>query len=90
MSLTSNITKILGKLVHKLRFLEQNEILYNNQYGFRKNYPANHALIDITEKIRNTLDNEYYACGVFIGLEKTMDTYNSARQIKILWCERNN
>ena len=40
--------------------------------------------------MRNTLDNEYYACGVFIGLEKTMDTYNSARQIKILWCERNN
>ena len=75
-SLTSNISTILGKLVHKLRFLEQNEILYNNQYGFRKNHPATHALIDITEKIRNALDNKYYACGVFIDLEKTMDTVN--------------
>ena len=77
-SLTSNIGKILEKLVHKRLycFLDQNEILYNNQYGFRNNHSATHALIDITEKIRNALDSKYYACGVFIDLEKAFDTVN--------------
>ena len=54
----------MEKLFHK--HLEQNEILYNNQY----------ALIDITEKIRNALDSKYYACGVLIDLEKAFDTVN--------------
>ena len=77
-SLTSNISKILEKLVHKCLFcfLDQNETLYNNQYGFRNNHSATHALIDITEKIRNALDSKYYACGVFIDLEKVFDTVN--------------
>ena len=63
-SLTTNIIKNLEKLVHKhlFYFLDQNEILYNNQYSFRNNNSATHALIDITEKIRNDLDSKYYAC----------------------------
>ena len=56
--------------------LDQNEILYNNQYGFRNSHSAIHTLIDITEKIRNALDNKNYACGVFIDLEKAFDTVN--------------
>ena len=68
----------MEKLVHKhlFCFLDQNEILYNNQYDFRNNHSATHALIDITEKIRNALDSKYYACSVFIDLEKTFDTVN--------------
>ena len=77
-SLTSNINKILEKLVRKrlYRFLDQNEILYNNQYAFTNIRSVIHPVIDITEKIRNALDNSYYACGVFIDLEKTFDTVN--------------
>ena len=77
-SLTSNIVKILEKLVHECfyHFLDQNEILYNNQYGFRNNRSAIHTLTDITENIRNALDNKNYACGVFIDLEKEFDTVN--------------
>ena len=51
-------------------------ILYNNQYGFRNNHSAINALIDITKKIRNALDNKNYACGVFIDLEKSFATAN--------------
>ena len=77
-SLTSNINKTLEKLVYKrlCNFLDQNEILYNNKYGFRNNHSAIHSLIDITEKIRNALDNKNYACDVFIDLEKAFDTVN--------------
>ena len=79
-SLTSSISKILEKLVHKClnHFLDQNEILYNNQNGFRNSQLAIHSLIDVTEEIRNALDNENYACGVFIDLEKAFDTVNHA------------
>ena len=77
-SRTSKNSKILEKLVHKPLYclLDQNEILYNNQYGFRNNHPATHAVIDITEKIRNAFDSKYYACRVFIDLEKAFDTVN--------------
>ena len=68
----------MEKLVHKCLyyFLDQNEILYNNQYGFRNNHAATHALIDITEKIRNALGSKYYACSVFIDLENAFGTVN--------------
>ena len=36
----------------------------NNQYGFRNNHSVTHALIDITQKIRNALDSKYYAWNV--------------------------
>ena len=77
-SLTSNISKILEKLVYKrlYHFLDLNEILYNNQYGFRNNHSAIHAVIGTIEKIRNALDNKNYACGVFIDLEKSFATAN--------------
>ena len=77
-SLTSNISKIVEKLVHKClyHFLDQNEILYNNQYSFRNNHSTIYALIDITEKIINALDNNNYACAVSIDLEKAFDTVN--------------
>ena len=73
-SLTSNISNILEKIAHKglYRFLDQNEVLQNTQYGFRNN-PSIHALIDITEKIGNALDNKYYVWGVFIDLEKAFE-----------------
>ena len=35
-----------------------------------------HSLINITEKIRNTIENKKYGCGVFIDLKKAFDTVN--------------
>ena len=43
---------MLEKLIRKrvFCFLDKNETLYNNQYGFRNNHSATQAVIDITEK----------------------------------------
>ena len=57
-------------------FLENNKILYNNQFGFRNKNLTNHALNDITEKIRDALDKKLFACGIFIDLHKAFDTAN--------------
>ena len=77
-SLLSNLNKILEKIMFTrvYSFLEDNDILYKLQFGFRKKHSTNHALIDITENIRQTLDKGKYACGIFIDLQKAFDTVN--------------
>ena len=75
-SLLSNIDKIFEKLVHKrlTSFLNKHNIFFNKQFGFRKSHSTNHALIALTEKIRSSLDNGHFSCGVFIDLQKAFDT----------------
>ena len=71
-SLLSNISKIMEKVVHDrlYMFLEQNNALYDFQFGFRNNHSTNHALIEITEQIRNACDKNLYTCGVYLDLQK--------------------
>ena len=56
-SLLSNLNKIFEKLVFSrvYSFIDKNNSIYNLQYGFRPKYSTNHALITITEKIRDAL-----------------------------------
>ncbi len=53
-------------------FLTEENIIYTNQYGFRPKHSTNHALISITEQIKETLDNGGYACGVFVDFQKSI------------------
>ena len=75
-SLLSNINKIIEKLIRKrvYNFLTSHNCIYELQFGFRDNHSTNHALINLTEDIRNALDNNTFACGVFIDLQKAFDT----------------
>ena len=50
-----------------------NNCFYENQFRFRKRHSTNHALVTITEKIRHTLDNHHYMCGVFLDFQKAFD-----------------
>ena len=66
-SLLSNISKIIEKLVHLrlTKFLNKYAILYEKQFGFRNNHSTTHALLEITEKIKQACDTGQFACGVF-------------------------
>ena len=55
-------------------FLNNNNIIYNLQFGFRQQYSTSHALINITEIIRKALDDGNIGCGVFVDLQKAFDT----------------
>ena len=67
---------MLEKLMYKrlYTFLNNNNIIYTLQFGFRQQYSTSHALINITENIRKALDDRNIACGVFVGLQKAFDT----------------
>ena len=44
------------------------------QFGFRSKHSTSHALISITEKIREAIDSGKFSCGIFIDLQKAFDT----------------
>ena len=71
-SLLSNISKILH--IRLVNFLRKNKLLLCYQFGFQIGYSVNHALTSLTELIRKTLDEDKFACGVFIDLQKVFDT----------------
>ena len=75
-SLLSNIDKILERIMYKrlYSFLEQSELIYNLQFGFRQKHSTSHALINLTESIREKLDKGNYACGIFVDFQKAFDT----------------
>ena len=83
--LFSNISKIIEKLVHKqlTTFLNKNFILYKKQFGFRNNH-STHALLEMTEKIKQACDAGQFSCGVFLDLQKTFDTVNHTILLKTL------
>lgn len=65
--------------------LKKNNLLYLNQFGFGKGYSTTHALIQLTENIRNALDHNQYAAAVFIDLQKAFDTVEHKILIKKLF-----
>ncbi|MBY0580760.1 MAG: hypothetical protein K2P53_03665 [Rickettsiales bacterium] len=75
-SLLSNISKLLEKLMYSrvYSFLNSFNCLNEFQFGFRSKHSTCHALISITEKIRKALDNSNFVCGIFIDLQKAFDT----------------
>ena len=77
-SLLSIFDKILEKIMHirLYEFLELHNILFENQFGFRKKNSTVYALMEITEKIKDTIDSGKIGCGIFIDLKKAFDTVN--------------
>ena len=75
-SLLSNVNKIFEKILHSrlISFLEKYSCLYSLQFGFRKGLSTSHAVLYLTEQIRECTDKGGYACGVFLDLKKAFDT----------------
>ena len=63
----SNIDKIFEKLMHSrlTELLEERQILYYKQFGFRKDFSTNHAILNLLEIIQKALDDGQIACGIF-------------------------
>ena len=61
-------SKLLEQLEHEIlySFLEKEKLLFEEQYGFRNKCSTADALADITERIRDAYDKEYFAHGSFL------------------------
>ena len=55
-------------------FLDNKNIIYDLQFGFRQQYSTSHVFINITENIRKALDDGYIGCRVFVDLQKAFGT----------------
>ena len=77
-SLLSNINKILEKLMFNrlYSFLESQKSIYNLQFGFRQKHSTNHALLSMTQQIKDNIDKGNLAVGVFVDFQKAFDTVN--------------
>ena len=62
-------------MYHRLySYLEELKILHPLQFGFREKCSTTHAVICITESIRQSIDDNEFGCGIFIDLKKAFDT----------------
>ena len=61
---------------HLYKFLESYESLYPFQFGFREKHSIMHALMSLTETIKDSIDNGRYGCGIFLDSQKAFDTVN--------------
>lgn len=77
-ALQSIITKIYEKIIYDrlIEYLEKNNILIGNQFGFRKGHSTAHAILSYTNRILDLLDKRERVMGIFIDLKKAFDTIN--------------
>ena len=77
-SLLSNLNRIFEQVMFTrvYEFLENSKSFYSLQFGFRKKHSTTHAIIDIIEKINQSLDKKQIVCGVFVDFQKAFDTVN--------------
>lgn len=77
-SLLSIFNKILERLMYNrlIKYFEQSSIFFtiNQQFGFRSNHSAVHALILMVYKIQKPIDSRNYSRGILIGQYKAFDT----------------
>ena len=77
-SLLTNFSKFFEKIMHNrlVLFAERFNILYHNQFGFRRGHSTSHALVHLINNIASAIDHNEATAGVFLDLSKAFDTLN--------------
>lgn len=71
---------IFGKIFEKLiytrlySFLSSKNVIYDKQFGFRKNHSTAHAINYSVNKILSELEKSNHVIGIFVDLSKAFDT----------------
>ena len=58
------------------KFIDKYDILFKNQYGFRKKHSTNLAVTELITKISQGIKNKEFTIGIFLDLSKAFDTVN--------------
>ena len=59
-----------------MAFIEKENILYQYQFGFRKGFSTDQAILEITDYLKRSANNHLYSCGIFLDFSKAFDTVN--------------
>ena len=97
-SILPNFSKILERVVYArlIKYLTKHNILFDNQFGFRKNHSTFMAVLDLIDNLSNSIDEKEFSVCVFIELSKAFDTvkhkilieklsHNGIRGTPLLW-----
>ena len=75
-SLLPVLSKIFEKLIHSrmTKFFDENNVIYNKQFGFRKKHSTVHALNTAVTQIIKSLNKNDIVLGIFLDFSKAFDT----------------
>ena len=65
-----------------MSFIDDKQILYKSQYGFRKNMSTSLAIMELVEEITTSIDDCKSTINVFIDLKKAFDTVDHSLLVK--------
>ena len=71
-SLSTIFEKVM--LIQLKQYLEEHNLLYKSQYGFRENHSTEYAALELIDHISNNLDNGKLSFSIFLDLSKAFDT----------------
>ena len=77
-STLSSFRKVFEKLIYNqlYNFLEKYSILYKYQFGFRKGYSTEQAILEIIDLLKKAMDKKLITYGLFLDFSKAFDTIN--------------
>ena len=77
-SILCSISKILEKSVHSqiTKYLNDNNMLYENQSGFREGFSTSTCLTWLTDYIRNKTSEGFYTGIALLDVQKAFDSVN--------------
>ena len=99
-AIISSVGKLIEKIVHiKLtNYLESDNLLHPNQFGFRAAHSVIHPLLLFSQKILDSTDSDMFNLTIFVDLKKAFDTVNinillqklfyyGIENVELLWFE---
>jgi retron-type reverse transcriptase len=80
------LSKVFERVVHRqlYAYLEENNLLSKNQFGFRTKSSTQHAVTKFSDSIRQNMDKGLMTGAIFIDLRKAFDTVDHARLLSKL------
>ena len=69
-------SKVLEKIMYNRLYnhLNENNILHNKQFGFKKKHSTEHGILQLVDQVNNSFEKNQFTLGVFIDLSKAFDT----------------
>ena len=77
-SVLSIFSKLLERAVYNrvINYINKSNVIFDNQYGFRKKHSTSLALIHLYDKITSAIDRQEFSFSIFLDLSKAFDTVN--------------